>query len=166
MATTATVSMDRRRVATNTTYYSVYYSVLSLCLAFCAGCYAPMHSPAIPACTLPDSYRMPLKAAGIPLNFSRLTRSPQVEYLLGPGDILEVVVHGLFPEDAMHPMRVQVLRGGHIVLPLVGSVDLSELNLVQAHEAITKAYADGFLRDPRVSVFITEKATVSVVVLG
>src|SRR5688572_6590608 len=65
-----------------------------LCLCALAlastGCYAPLHSFAVPACELPDNFRMPIRTAGPPLNFAALTLPPPTDYLLGQGDTLEV----------------------------------------------------------------------------
>jgi hypothetical protein len=40
------------------------------------------------------------------------------------------------------------------------------MNLVEAQQAITKAYADGVLEKPRVNVTLAQKATIEVLVLG
>ncbi len=58
------------------------------------------------------------------------------------------------------------MSDGNIQLPLVGAVDLKAKNISEAQEAITKAYADGFLEDPRINVTLAEKSTIDVVVLG
>lgn len=130
------------------------------------GCWAPFCSPGIPACTLPDSFRTPTRTAGPPLNYVTLTMNPQPDYILGTNDVLEVTVHGLYPGMEIRPLRAQLMANGDVSLPLVGAVRVGGLNLMQAHAAITKAYEDGFIKEPRINVYLVDKATTSVLVLG
>jgi protein involved in polysaccharide export with SLBB domain len=136
------------------------------CLLFCSGCFAPLHYHGIPANTLPEDFRMPWRTARPSINYASLTLPPQGDYILGPGDILEVNVNGLYPGGEIHPVRVQVLANGEISLPVVGSIRVGRMNVAQANAAITKAYANGFIKDSRVNVLLVEKATVGAVVLG
>ena len=141
-------------------------AILSVVLPFATGCWAPLHSPGIPAASLPDSYRIPIRTAGPPLNFSSLTIPPPEDYILGPNDMLEVVIHGLYPGGDIRPVRAQVMASGEVHLPVVGGIKVAGMNLMQAHVAITKAYADGFIKDPRTNVYLMERSTTSVLVLG
>lgn len=130
------------------------------------GCWAPIHSPGIAASTLPEAYRMPCRAAAPALNFATLTIPPQSDYILGPGDILDVTVHGLYPGGEVRPARAQVMASGEVWLPLVGPIRVSGMNILQAHKAITQAYTDGYIKDPRINIYLAEKATIPVLVLG
>lgn len=130
------------------------------------GCYAPLHKSGIPATVLPDTFRMPLRVTGPRLNLANLVVPPPADYLLGPNDVLEVSIPGLLPGVENPPMKVRVMANGDIQLPLVGAVNVLEMNLLQAQQAITKAYADGFLQNPRVNVSLAEKSTIDVVVMG
>ena len=141
-------------------------AMLCLGLLVSAGCWAPLHYHGIPANTLPDTFRTPCRTGGSPLVLASLTQPAQLDYILGPSDILEVTVQGLYPGAETRPVRVQVMANGDVHLPLVGPVHVGGMNLVQAQSAITKTYADGFIRDSRVNVFLVEKSTISVVVLG
>lgn len=140
--------------------------LLAMALFVCSGCYAPMVSGGIPASSLPDEFRMPIRTGGAPLNYTMLTTPPPADYLLGPNDVIEVNVADLFPNGDFRPMNVTVMGSGHVQLPLVGPVEVSGMNLAQAQAAITRAYANGYFNSPRVSVALTQKATYSVVVLG
>ena len=92
--------------------------VVACCLIHCvSGCYAPLHSHAILATDLPDSFRAPMRTLGPPLNFACLTRPPAQEYLLGPDDVLDVTVPGLYERATMESMRVRVMPDGRISLP-------------------------------------------------
>lgn len=131
-----------------------------------AGCYVPLRSPAIPACELDDSFRAPDRSVAKELNFASLTLPPPSDYILGPDDTLEITVSGLFEAAELRPLRARIMSDNTVTLPLVGDVTVGGMNLSKAQQAITKAYADGFLVDPRVGVELVEKATVDVAVLG
>ena len=145
---------------------SACLGVAWLLLPLLAGCWAPLVSHGIPARTLPDDFRMPIRTAGPPLNFASLTIPPQADYILGPNDVLEVLVHNLYSAATPVPARSQVMASGYVHLPMVGAVHVGGMNLLQAQEAITKAYADDFIGDPRVNVYVVEKSMTTVLVLG
>ena len=131
------------------------------------GCYAPFHSYGVPATSLPDTFRMPIRSGAPELNFSALTMPAQADYILGAGDVLEVTVHGLYPGAELRPVRVQVMASGEIQLPVAGAVRIGGMNLLQAQIAITRAFQDrNFVRNPRLNVYLVEKSTTSVMVLG
>lgn len=140
--------------------------VISACLAASSGCWAPLHYRGIPADSLSDAYRTPWRTAREPVNYACLSIGGRGDYILGPGDILEVNVNGLYPGDQAHPVRAQVLESGDVTLPVVGAVQVGGMNIGQANVAITAAFADGFIKDSRVNVTVAEKATTGVVVLG
>jgi protein involved in polysaccharide export with SLBB domain len=58
------------------------------------------------------------------------------------------------------------MASGEIYLPLVGAVQVAGKNLLNAQRAVNNAYANGFLVDPKATISLAEKATVSIVVLG
>ena len=130
------------------------------------GCWAPLHSPAVPANCLPDTFRIPRRAMGPPLNYSNLTARPPEDYVLGPNDILEVTISDVFRDSWVRPVRVQIMASGKIELPLIGPIRVADMNLLEAQQAITRAYADGYLKSPRVNVSLAEKSTIDIVVLG
>jgi len=136
------------------------------CLLAATGCYAPLLSPGIPAGYLPDSFRYPHRSLAPPLNLANLTVPPPEDYLLGTNDVLEVTVPDLFPGAEARPLQVQVMASGEIQLPLARRIRVGGMNLLQAQEEITAAYADGILVKPRVSVSLAVKSAVEVVVLG
>jgi polysaccharide export outer membrane protein len=138
---------------------------LVLLLPF-AGCWAPLVSHGVPARSLSDNFRIPHRTGGRPLNYSQLTTSPPPDYLLGPQDVLEVTVPGLFERTVVHSIPVRVMANGEVYLPMVGAVPVGGMNLVGAQAAIERAYANGFLHEPRVTVSLLEKSTVTVLVLG
>lgn len=160
--------MDVRR-QTNSRYSlaeKLYLLPMLLAMPLFCGCYAPLHSPGIDATCLPESFRIPQRTAGPPLNFANLTARPPADYLLGPGDVLQVTVPGLFPGSEGSPLQVEVMSSGHVHLPMVGAVRVGNANLVEAQRVITAAYADGYINQPRINVSLFQKSTIDILVLG
>jgi len=93
-----------------------------------------------------------------------VARSP--EYLLGPGDQVEVKVYGLVSADKVETITYRVSAEGHVILPLVGRVTAGGLSVSEFVEAIREAYAGKYLRDPQVTANVTEFRSVRVKVAG
>ena len=88
--------------------------------------------------------------------------SYSADYIVGPGDVLEITVYD-------HPdlqTRVRVDSGGTIVMPLLGQVEVAELTTGGVGEKIRALLADGYLVNPQVNVFVSEFRSKKVVVLG
>ena len=131
------------------------------------GCWAPLLSPGIPASQLPETYRTPNRTAGKPLNYASLTVPATGDYLLGPGDILDITVFPNQPIATVRPLRVQINSGGEIYLPQIGSVPITGLTLLQANKEIQDRYERTELyAHPVVNITLQEKTTTSVVVMG
>jgi len=131
-----------------------------------AGCYAPFRSFGIPATNLPDTFRMPIRSGAPVLNLSALTMQSQPDYILGPRDVLEVTVHGMYQGQPAIPARLQIMASGEVNLPMAGPLRVAGMNLLQVQIAITRAYDPHYVRNARVNVTLVEKSTTSVVVLG
>ncbi len=78
--------------------------------------------------------------------------SPQQVYRVGPDDRLRVEIFGV--SDLSREYRVN--GAGEVLLPLVGPVAVSGLTLSEVEQAIAKAYDETYLRDPHVSVEVTD----------
>ncbi len=88
---------------------------------------------------------------------------PQPALRIGLGDLLEVSVYGV-PELTQ---KVRVSSAGDVYLPLVNYVPVVNLTPDEAQAAIEKKLADGgFLRNPHVTVFVSEYVSQSVTLLG
>lgn len=140
--------------------------VTLLLLGSSSGCYAPLISKGVPASNLPDTFRIPYRSMAAPLNLANLTVRPPDDYILGVNDVLEVTIPDLFQGAIIRPLRAQVMASQEIRLPLVGPVRVGGLNLLQAEEAVNKAYAAGHLKNPRANVVLAAKNTIEVLVLG
>jgi polysaccharide export outer membrane protein len=82
---------------------------------------------------------------------------------LGSGDLLEVNVYNV-PELAA---KTRVSNNGDIYLPLIDYVHVAGLTAEEAQALIEKRLSDGgFLKNPHVSLFVTEYASQGASVLG
>lgn len=85
------------------------------------------------------------------------------EYFLGPGDLLEVKVFGLDEYN----QTVRVSASGKITLPYLGSLIASGLSGMQLEELLAEELRDRkLIKDPQVSVFVTEYRSQPIYVLG
>ena len=82
---------------------------------------------------------------------------------LGPGDLVEVNVYGV-PELTT---KARVGNNGDLYLPLIDYVHVADLSLEEAQKLIEKRLDDGgFVKNPHVSIFITDYASQGVTLLG
>ena len=121
----------------------------------------PVQIPAAPATSAPTaSVPGPSGPAGSSPLTTRITAAP-VE--LGPGDLMDIVVLDT-PEVSG---RFRVNSDGEITLPLIGAIPVKGLPPEQAQTLIAKKLVDGnFIKDPQVTVFVSEYASQMVYVLG
>ncbi len=151
-------------------------------LVLSPGCYAPLRSPGIAACTLADTFRAPEKASALDLNYAMLTRETTQSFLLGPGDLIRIEIADLIPRIRRLPpvdgvandnrapfsyeVDTHVSESGTVLLPLVGTISVKDMTVEQARQAVVSAYSKGYMDDPKVSVRLEEASTTRVVVLG
>ncbi len=82
---------------------------------------------------------------------------------IGAGDLVEMSVFDT-PELSG---KLRVNNSGDIILPLVGSIHVAGLTADAMQSLIRKKFIDGkYVKDPQVTVFVTEYATQGVSVLG
>jgi polysaccharide biosynthesis/export protein len=77
------------------------------------------------------------------------------DYRVGPNDLLDVEV--LDVENMKRTVRVNA--AGVISLPLIGAVVVAGLTAQQAEAYIAERYAEKYLQNPQISVFIKEYTT-------
>lgn len=86
----------------------------------------------------------------------------QTDYTIGPQDVLTITVYdqadlsGKFPVDA----------DGSLTFPLLGRVTAGGLTLRRLEEDLRKRLADGYLRNPQVSVSIEQYKSQRIFVMG
>ncbi len=93
-------------------------------------------------------------------------QSPRAALRIDTGDVLEVKVYTRYGTPDI-TQSVRVSNTGDIYLSLVGRVPVAGLTAEEAQSRIEQEFKDGqYLRNPHVSVFVTEYATQGVSVLG
>jgi polysaccharide export outer membrane protein len=94
---------------------------------------------------------------------SKSTAAPEQPNVISDGDMLDVAVF----ESPDLSTKVRVGEDGDVLLPLAGRLHVQGLSLADASAVIrTRLIVQRFVKDPRVSVSITEYATRGVSVLG
>lgn len=84
------------------------------------------------------------------------------EYRLGPQDLIEVSVFGV--EQLSQAVRVN--SNGQISLPLVGAISAGGMTISELEAELTTRYAEGYLQNPQVSVFVKEYASQRLTIEG
>jgi polysaccharide biosynthesis/export protein len=84
------------------------------------------------------------------------------DYLLGPGDLIEVKV---FESDKLNTI-VRISSRGNVSLPLLGEINLKGKTAHEAETLIEKRYKDNYIKSPHVSVFVKEHYSQRVTVVG
>jgi polysaccharide export outer membrane protein len=82
---------------------------------------------------------------------------------LGAGDLIELNVYGVPDLNT----KARIGNSGDVYLPLVDYVHLADLTVDEAQELIQKRLEDGgFVRNPHVSIFVSESASQAVNMMG
>ena len=84
------------------------------------------------------------------------------EYTIGDGDLIKITVYD--NQDLSTEARVG--GDGKITFPLIGDIDVRGLTVIEAQKKITLLLGDGFIKNPQVSVFISEYKSRRVTALG
>jgi polysaccharide export outer membrane protein len=82
--------------------------------------------------------------------------------LLGAGDVVEIRIFNEADLSGTH----QISDSGQVRLPLVGALTVSGMTPDQLSQAITEAYNAKFLKNAEVSIFVKERNSQKVFVLG
>jgi polysaccharide export outer membrane protein len=90
------------------------------------------------------------------------SEAPRV-YAIGAGDLLDVNVFQV-PDISREKLRVDA--AGHVQIPVLGPVVARGLTPEQLADAITTGLRDRYIRDPRVSVVVSEAASQKITVDG
>ena len=94
----------------------------------------------------------------------RKERAP--DYLLGPGDLLEVSIFALESPRTMSKFMRTVGQEGNITLPWSDPIAARGLTAEQLEERIKSAYAGRYIKDPQVTARVVEYRGTAVVVTG
>lgn len=96
--------------------------------------------------------------------FASVSNSPQAQadYVISEGDLLEVKVY----EDGDLNKEARVGAQGTVTLPLVGTIRVRGMTTGDAEKQIQNAYAQGYLKDPHVSIFVKEQRGSQITLVG
>lgn len=84
-------------------------------------------------------------------------------YAIGPGDVLIIDVFGI---EEMHDREIAVDGGGHISIPLAGSINAAGKTPEELTTLIAARLRENYMRDPQVSVNVKEAVSQFVTVDG
>jgi len=84
------------------------------------------------------------------------------EYTIGKGDVLDIHVY----ENEDLSTTVRVSSDGAIRVPLLGEINVKNLTVSQVSSKIEDLFADGYLVNPQVDVFISEHRSKKAIILG
>lgn len=117
---------------------------------------APLPSAVSPSPKSPTSASARTTPADAPASPEAPTPgSVPVDYKIGPNDLLDIEVFGV----SELKRQVRVNTTGHVSMPLIGLVPLAGLSPADAEAMLAVAYADKYLQDPQVSIFVREFTT-------
>jgi polysaccharide export outer membrane protein len=84
------------------------------------------------------------------------------DYKIGPNDLMDIEVFGV--PDLKRTVRVNA--GGQVSLALIGNITISGMTAQEAEVKIAAKYAEKYLQNPEVSLFIKEYTTQRITVEG
>jgi polysaccharide export outer membrane protein len=103
--------------------------------------------------------------AVVVLLFSSLSVSAAaqaVSYVVGPSDVLGITVY----DQPQLSRTYMVQADGSVTVPLIGSVKVGGLSTPEIEKELRKRLADGFLKNPQVSVVVEQYRNQQIFVLG
>jgi polysaccharide export outer membrane protein len=113
-----------------------------------------------------DTATPPLTAPAAPVPRSTERTAPPVasssDHRLSAGDSIEISV---FQEPDLSA-RVTLSKEGKVSLPLINEISLSGLTSVEASQALVQRYRQGYLKNPKITVIITDFAKQRFTILG
>lgn len=125
-------------------------------------CHSKLPTVVILACFVFISFHTPLHPSGPDVaQAAEPAESTQSGYMIGPGDIVEILVW----KEPDISRTVHVRPDGRISLPLVDDVRAAGHTTVQLKERITQALAD-YIENPAVYVMLQENRSKKVYVVG
>lgn len=83
-------------------------------------------------------------------------------YIVGKDDVLKITVYD--HDDLTTTVRVS--GDGTIILPLLNRVEVAGLTIIRISHKITTLFADGYIVNPQVNVFIEDFRSKKAVILG
>jgi polysaccharide biosynthesis/export protein len=122
---------------------------------------APLQGPVNPTATNAVPATAAVDANGTPIPLGSLA-VVGADYRIAPNDLMEFNVFGV--PDMKRDVRVNA--SGLVSLPLIGPVLIAGLTAQAAEQLIAARYAEKYLQDPQVALFIKEFTTQRITIEG
>src|SRR4051812_6381529 len=82
--------------------------------------------------------------------------------VLGPGDTFEVRIYG----EPDLPVKYQVSSEGNIDFPFLKQIKVDGLTAHEVNDLLTRKLGEKFIRNPQVTVLITDQASKKIILTG
>jgi len=93
-------------------------------------------------------------------------KASEQDYILGPGDLIDVTVFELMAPGQPYFTRVRISQSGQITFPYIGSIKCAGLTTRGLEEKLSDLLSPDYLASPQVTVFVTEYRNLNVSVLN
>jgi len=92
--------------------------------------------------------------------------APEEDYILGPGDLIDITVFELMEPGRPYVTRQRVSQSGRVTFPYLGTIKCAGLTTHGLEEKLGDLLEPDYLVDPQISVFVTEYRNLSVSILN
>ena len=92
--------------------------------------------------------------------------SPEEDYILGPGDLVDITVFELMTPGQPYVTRQRISQSGQITFPYLGTVKSAGLTTRGLEEKLADILEPDYLVDPQITVFVSEYRNLSVSLLN
>jgi len=93
-------------------------------------------------------------------------KSSEKDYILGPGDLVDISVFELMSPGVPYATRLRISQTGQITFPYISSVKCAGLTTRGLEEKLGDLLSPDYLTNPQVSVFVSEFRNLNVSVLN
>jgi len=93
-------------------------------------------------------------------------RSPEDDYILGSGDLIDITVFELMVPGQPYVTRQRVSQSGRMTFPYLGTVKAADLTTRGLEEKLSDILEPDYLVDPQVTVFVSEYRNLTVSILN
>lgn len=93
-------------------------------------------------------------------------KSPEQDYILGPGDLIEVTVYELMAPGQPYTLRPRIAQTGMITFPFLGAVRAAGYTTRGLEEKLADMLEPDYIQHPQVTVFVWEYRNLNVAVLN
>lgn len=113
-----------------------------------------------------ESMRRATQLATILAEWERQKDSVDVDYTLGPDDVLVVGILSLDAPERVTSLTRTISKDGTVTLPLIGAVTCVGMTARDFQKRVIEAYSGRFLKNPQVDVAVSLYRSAPVVVTG